>query len=65
MKNKFIPYDMALTMKTKMSSFNQLKKQLTTSDVETIMTDMGYNWEDDYDDYEEFINAIGEYLKTN
>ena len=47
-----------------MSSFNQLKKQLTTSDVETIMTDMGYNWEDDYDDYEEFINAIDKYLKT-
>ena len=41
-----------------MSSFNELKKQLTTYDVETIMTDMGYDWEDDYDDYEEFINAI-------
>ena len=48
-----------------MSSFNELKKQLTSSDVETIMTDMGYDWENDYDDYEEFINAIYEYLNQN
>ena len=48
-----------------MSSFNELKKQLTASDVETIMTDMGYDWENDYDDYEEFINAIDEYLNQN
>ena len=34
-----------------MGSFNELKKQLTASDVETIMTDMGYDWENDYDDY--------------
>ena len=48
-----------------MGSFNELKKQLTASDVETIMTDMGYNWENDYDDYEEFINTIIFYLNQN
>ena len=47
-----------------MNNFYELKKQLTAHDVETIMTDMGYHWENDYEDYEEFVNAIDEYLQN-
>jgi len=39
--------------------------ELENFDIETLISDLGFNWEDVYDDYEEFIEAINEWVELN
>ena len=46
-------------------SFSSRIKHLDSSDLEMIITDLGFEWEEVYGDYEEFHKALNEYLNQN
>ena len=46
-------------------SFSKRIKHLDSCDLEIIISDLGFVWEDVYDDYEQFHRALNEYLTQN
>ena len=46
-------------------SFSKRIKNLDSNDFETIIADLGFEWEDRYNDYEQFHKAINRYISQN